>query len=204
MYYIKNSLLIVLCFLTLWLNAQTSISGNISTVEEVPLAAVTVTISNGNFTLSTLTNEEGDYSFDNLSETENLTFDFIMENNNDPLNGVSTLDFVMGANHILGKIPFDIAYQYIVMDINKSGSITAFDLVQMRNLILGITTQFPDNDAWRFIEKTQLGALTFSQSNTPEYEGNLIPIINLTIGEKTVMDFVGIKIGDASGNADIN
>lgn len=204
MNYIKNSLLILFCVSSLWLNAQTSFSGNVSTAQEEPLAAVTVTISNENFTLSTLTNEEGNFSFENLSETENITFDLGIENNNNPLNGVSTFDYVLGAKHILDITPFDMAYQYIAMDINGSGSITAFDLVLMRNLILGIITEFPNNATWRFIEKTQLEALTFSQANTPEYEGNFSSTISLTSGENTRVDIIGIKIGDANGNSETN
>ena len=164
---------------------------------------VTVRISDRNFTLSTVTNEEGNYSIENIPSTENITIQFDFMDNN-PLNGVSTFDWILGARHILGITPFDAASQYIAMDINKSGTITAFDLVQLRQLILNIITEFPTNEAWRFIEKTQLEAITFSQANTPEYEGNLSSDFNLTSGENTVIDLIGIKIGDANGNATVS
>ena len=204
MFNIKYRLFFLFCLLSLGINAQsTSISGNISNVEEVPLAGITFTISKGDFTATTTTDEAGNYSIENIPSTENLTiqFDFMSIN---PLNGVSTLDYVLGARHILGRTPFDAAHQYIAMDINKSGSITAFDLVQLRQLILGITTEFSDNGAWRFIEKNQLEAITFSQANTPEYEGNISSDFNLTSGENTVIDLIGIKIGDANGSATTN
>lgn len=204
MFNIKYKLFFLFCLLSLGINAQsTSISGNISNVEEVPLADVTFTISNGDFTATATTDEAGNYSIENIPSTESLTiqFDFMSIN---PLNGVSTFDYVLSARHILGITPFDAAHQYIAMDINRSGSITAFDLVQLRQLILGITTEFSDNGAWRFIEKTQLEAITFSQANTPEYEGNISSTFNLTSGENTVIDLIGIKIGDANGSATTN
>lgn len=203
MFIIKNNLVLIFCLLSLAINAQnTSLSGNISDGLN-PLVNVTVRISDSDFTLSTVTNEEGNYSIENIPSTENVTIQFDFMDNN-PLNGVSTFDWVLGARHILGMTPFDVVRQYIAMDINKSGSITAFDLVQLRQLILNIITEFPTNEAWRFIEKTQLDAITFSQANTPEYEGNLSSDFNLTSGENTVLDFIGIKIGDANGNAATN
>jgi len=203
MFIIKNNLVLIFCLLSLAINAQnTSLSGNISDGLN-PLVNVTVRISDSDFTLSTVTNEEGNYSIENIPSTENVTIQFDFMDNN-PLNGVSTFDWVLGARHILGMTPFDVVRQYIAMDINKSGSITAFDLVQLRQLILNIITEFPTNEAWRFIEKTQLDAITFSQANTPEYEGNLSSNLNLTSGENTVIDLVGIKIGDANGNATTN
>ena len=53
-------------------------------------------------------------------------------------------DLVLISKHILGnEAQFDSPYKYIAADINKSGSITAFDMVQLRQLILNITTEYP-------------------------------------------------------------
>jgi len=205
MFYIKNSLALIFCLFTFGVIAQnTSVSGNLSTALEAPMPNISVTIKSGDFTATTMTNEVGNFSIENITAADDLTFEIEVDNNDNPLNGVSTFDYVLGAKHILGITPFDMAFKYIAMDINGSGSITAFDLVQMRNLILGITTEFPNNTAWRFIEKTQLEAITFSQTNTPEYEGDLSASYSLTSGENTHIDLIGIKIGDASGNATTN
>jgi len=119
MFNIKNSLFFLFCLVSFGINAQnTSLSGNISTGLD-PLVNVEVTIRHGSFTLSTMTNEEGNYRIENIPSIENLTFEFDFEDN--PLNGVSTYDYILGAKHILGITPFDSARKYIAMDINKSG-----------------------------------------------------------------------------------
>ena len=74
------------------------------------------------------------------------------EKNVNPLNGVSTFDLVLISKHILGIQTLDTPYKQIAADVNKSGSITAFDMVQLRQLILNITTEFPSNESWRFVD----------------------------------------------------
>ena len=65
---------------------------------------------------------------------------------------MSTFDLVLISKHILGINTFDSPYKHIAADVNQSGSITAFDLVQLRQLILNITTEFSNNDSWRFVD----------------------------------------------------
>jgi len=203
MYNIKSSLVLIFCLFTFGIIAQnTGLSGNISTFQEDALSNVTVTIKAGDFMETTTTNEEGNFSFENITSTEDLIFEFEYDNN--PLNGVSTFDYVLAARHILGITPFDAANQYIAMDINGSGNITAFDLIQLRQLILNVVSEFPNNRAWRFVEKSAFEELNFSQENDPEYDNISAPSINLTVGQNTVVDIIGIKIGDANGNADTN
>jgi hypothetical protein len=60
------------------------------------------------------------------------------ELDDNPLNGVSTYDLVLIKNHIDGDLPFTSPYQYVAADINRSGTITTFDILELRNLILGI------------------------------------------------------------------
>ncbi|MEZ4931413.1 MAG: hypothetical protein R2788_04680 [Saprospiraceae bacterium] len=65
-------------------------------------------------------------------------------------NGVTTYDIVV-TRHILSIQPMDDPYKLIAADINNSGSITTFDIVQLRKLILGVYQNFPDNNSWRFV-----------------------------------------------------
>jgi len=105
------------------------------------------------------------------------------------------------SRHILGLIPFDTPDKYLAMDVNKSGSITAFDLIEIRRLILGLATEFLNNDAWRFIEKGRLANLTFNQTNDPEYSGDVDGPFSLENGDNIILNFIAIKVGDANGNA---
>lgn len=203
MTYIKNSCLFLFCVSSLWLNAQNAIiSGNISTADEVPIANVTITVQSDDFTATTMTNAEGNYSFEDVTNIENITF--TLEKDTDPLNGVSTLDYVLGAQHILGIEPFDTADKYLAMDVNKSGSVTVLDLVHLRRVILGLSEGFPNNQSWRFVDETQFASISFAQENTPEYDLNITYDFNLTSGQSTVINFVGIKVGDINGNANGN
>ena len=117
-----------------------------------------------------------------------------------PLNGVSTFDLVLISKHILGITTFDSPYKYIAADVNKSGTITAFDMVQLRQLILNITETFPANDSWRFVD----AAYEFTSANpASEGFGEAYSITGLNTNMENV-NFVGVKVGDVNGNAQAN
>ncbi|MDO8368002.1 MAG: hypothetical protein Q7T20_14465 [Saprospiraceae bacterium] len=128
-----------------------------------------------------------------------------------PLNGVTTYDLVLMSQHILGIQPLNSPYKMIAADVNKSGSITSFDIVETRKLILGIYTEFPNNTSRRFLPRE----LTFSNSSNPfqypipevidaEIDGNGIEysfIYNGNTVNPVAADFVGIKVGDLNCTA---
>ena len=115
-----------------------------------------------------------------------------------PLNGISTYDIILISKHIIGEQVFDSPYQYIAADVNRSGSITVFDIVQLRQLILNQLSEFPNNDSWRFVNadyefQTQ-NPLSEQLPEFYEYQAHS--------AEHLTKDFIGIKIGDLNGNAD--
>lgn len=69
------------------------------------------------------------------------------------IRGVTSADLLFISRHILGVQPFTNGYQMIAADVNKSGSITTFDIHELRKLILGIyNDNFPwQEQPWRFI-----------------------------------------------------
>jgi hypothetical protein len=119
----------------------------------------------------------------------------------DPLNGVTTYDLVLISRHILGLEPLGSPYKMIAADANKSNTITSFDIIELRKLILGIYTELPNNESWRFVDKTQV----FTQQNNP-----FLDVIreDITVGQiqssSWADDFVGIKIGDVNLTAQAN
>ncbi len=133
------------------------------------------------------------------------------ENNDNPLNGVTTYDLVLMSKHILGVETFDSPYKFIAADINKSGSITSFDIVETRKLILGIDTVFSNNNSWRFVPKDLVFADTlnpfqkdFDLAITAEVDGSGIEysfIYNGNTVNPSAADFVGIKVGDVNCTA---
>ncbi len=139
-----------------------------------------------------MTTHDGFYHFE-LPMEESYTV--TPQKNHIPLNGVSTFDLVLMTKHILGVQPFDNPYQWIAADVNQSKTVTAFDLVQLRKMILAIDTEFTNNTSWRFVEANyEFTTDNPLSENFPEQAH----ISNLS--NNMVMDFVAIKIGDINGN----
>ncbi|MCB0600674.1 MAG: T9SS type A sorting domain-containing protein [Saprospiraceae bacterium] len=148
-----------------------------------------------------LTNLEGKYIhvFDSTPSDRSILFRPIKNDRHD--NGVSTWDIVFTIKHILGQEPFTTIEELIAADINHDERISAIDVVEMRKMVLGIDTVFKNNTSWRFIPKNyqyptvdSLFLLGFPEA--------------ITIGE--ILDqpdnasFIGIKVGDVNGSAEVN
>jgi hypothetical protein len=128
--------------------------------------------------------------------------------NQDPKNGVTTYDLLLISRHILGLEPLDSPYKMIAADVNKSNTITTFDIVEGRKLILGLYSEFPNAPSWRFIDKTY----QFSNNQNPFID--VIGTTNLYKGESIEVestdnidltyDFIGIKMGDLNLSAVTN
>jgi hypothetical protein len=84
----------------------------------------------------------------------------------------------------------------IAADINRSGSISTLDLIQLRKLILNVTDRFPNNTSWRFVRDG------FNFPNPLNPWSTVFPeIVNINnLNANSFGNFVGIKIGDVSGN----
>ena len=116
-----------------------------------------------------------------------------------PLNGVSTFDLVLISKHILGIQPFEQPYQWIAADVNRSNTITAFDIVQLRKLILAIDKEFTNNTSWRFIPTD------YEMNRTNPLASNLDESYEIpNLSNHQLVDYIGVKIGDVNGNAKVN
>ncbi len=117
--------------------------------------------------------------------------------NINPLNGVTTYDLVFISKHILGIQPLGNPYKIVAGDANKSRSLTALDIVELRKLILGIYQTLPNNNtSWRFIDKDFVfpDPLNPFQTVFPEAK-------NFTPSTSNELKFYGVKVGDVSGDA---
>ena len=88
------------------------------------------------------TGKAGDFAFDNMLPGLYKIFPY---KNDDPTLGVSTSDLIAIQKHILGIERFERMDQFVAGDVNKDDDITSIDLIELRKLILGIYTQFPQN-----------------------------------------------------------
>jgi len=70
-------------------------------------------------------------------------------------------------------------------------------MVQLRQLILNITSEYPNNDSWRFVE----GGYTFTSANPAAESFNEFLSINNLADDMPNLDFTAVKIGDVNGSA---
>ncbi len=116
-------------------------------------------------------------------------------------NGVTTYDLVLISMHILGIEPLNSPYKMIAADANNSGSITSFDILELRKLILGVYETLPGTASWRFVDNAFVFpnldnpfVTTFPESKT---------LLSIQSNEMA-NDFVAVKIGDVNGSAMAN
>ncbi len=144
-----------------------------------------------------ITGVEGKYAFEELDMES--TYQISGYRNDNPLNGVSTLDLVIIQRHILANKLLDDPYKVIAADVNGDGRVSAIDLIEIRQLLLGKLTNFRNSPSWRFVNASQ----TFANTNRPWpfIEHIMIDPLRENMEDQ---DFIGVKIGDVSGNAIAN
>ncbi|WP_461496327.1 hypothetical protein, partial [Pyruvatibacter sp.] len=170
------------------------ISGGIATPDDERVNEVEVRLS-GADQRAYMTNATGSYVFDDLSEGADYTV--IPSKDDFHSNGLTTFDVIIMQRHAIGASILTDPYQLIAADINKSGTITTLDLIQLRKLILGVDERFADNTSWRFIDAT------YEFINPSNPFGEAFPevknINNLEGAEEA--NFFAVKIGDLNGSA---
>ncbi len=126
-------------------------------------------------------------------------YSVVPEKDDNPLNGASPYDLWLISMHISGIQPFTEPWQWIAADVDNNSVIDSADIIELRKLILGIYTDFPDNSSWRFYP-----------SNYVFPPGNPLsqPIPNSLLISEILADptlkFFGVKIGDLNCTAIAN
>lgn len=149
-----------------------------------------VTVGTGANNQPVITDNQGEFSF---PFTPGGTCSIQPVSPNDFYNGVSTLDLVLISRHILGIRPFTSPYYLVAADVNRSGTITGLDIVNIRRLLLRVDTVLLGGTAsWRFLK-----------SNTVVTNTSL-PLVNSEVHSCSATgatDFLAIKSGDVNGSA---
>jgi len=179
--------------------SRVDIAGRVYTEDDQMVENVEVSLmeQNNNPMMVDMTNVQGEFAFDNVPMNNNYYVD--PYSNEDPLNGVSTLDILLIQKHILNLIPITSPYKLIAADANNSQSVSAADLIQIRKLVLGVSPDYPNNDSWRFVEQDYVFA---DNSNPWPFE----EVINLNALDSSMSDadFIAVKIGDVNNSAIVN
>jgi len=168
-----------------------SISGNIQTADGINIENAKIVLQE-DLTNPDFTTSNGNFSFDNLPQGFNYTV--APEKNTSHLNGVTTLDMVLITKHILGIELLNSPYKLIAADVNKSGTITTMDVVQIQRLILNMDSQFQNNTSWRFVDSNFI----FNNALSDEFSESIsFPNLNQNVNA----NFIAIKIGDVNHTA---
>lgn len=180
-------------------NLGVVVGGNVATEDSEMVEGVEVLMRNTSNTSETydVTELNGEYLFNNTSSANN--YELTATGSGDYINGVSTFDIVLIQRHILGLENLNSPYKIIAADANNSNTVTAADIISLRQLILGKIEELPNNESWRFVDATQ----TFTNNENPWPFTESIMINQLNSNDLD-NNFVAVKIGDVSGDAKVN
>jgi len=84
----------------------------------------------------------------------------------------------------------------IAANVNSDDRISGADLIELRKVILGIESEFPNNQSWRFVDAAE----TLVEGIVPNDYPESIQIMDILANVHN-QDFVAIKIGDVNGTA---
>ncbi|MCC7466954.1 MAG: hypothetical protein IT261_11825 [Saprospiraceae bacterium] len=142
----------------------------------------------------------GYYSeFGVISPTPGYETAIVPRKNEQPLNGVTTFDLTLISKHILGLETLDSPYQIIAADANQDGKVTTFDIIVLRRLILGVTSELPNGKSWRFLPKNYVFPNPQDPFNPPFPEKIVVP--HTADPLPGYFEFTGLKIGDVNFSA---
>ena len=171
-----------------------SISGKVTNFNGNGVSGVSITLNTG---AVAMTNLDGVYTFNDLPLNAPYT---LTPTKSDIFgNGVSAQDLVIMSRHILGIQPFSNPFQLIAADANKDNRVSALDIINYVNIIIGKSDELSNNTSWRFVP----GSKSFGDNEDPFDFVEKDAIQDLT--EDVVdLNFTAVKTGDTSGNANVN
>ena len=165
--------------------------------EGVEFADVDVMVSGFAIAYNGTTNVQGNFMVTGVPH--NNTYTVSPSRNDSPRNGVNVADILAIQRHILGSTRLDSPYKLIAADVNKSGTITATDLVEVRRVLLN-DVGFSNNTSWRFVAE----AHEFTNEQNAHAE-SFPESITINLEEDRMNEnFVGIKVGDVNNSVRAN
>lgn len=125
---------------------------------------------------------------------DNIPYQFSGQLTDSTVAGRTVLDLVAIARHILGLEPLDSPYGLFAADMNRSGSVTTFDIVEITKIIMNkpVVSFGPD---WYFIQQN----CTFTPNNPYLLNCPTIPKDSLPFMNNVPL--LGWKYGDVDGDA---
>lgn len=172
-----------------------NVSGRLRTENDLGIGQADVKID-GPFSFIQTTGSDGFYSFEDIPE--GMGYKVEPEKDTFHINGISTLDLILISRHVLSISFLTSPYKIIAADANRSGNVSTVDLIMIRRLILQLDTAFTLNSSWRFVPESY----TFPNPANPFAQNFPESVIIEELNRDTVINFIGMKIGDVNGSND--
>jgi hypothetical protein len=147
----------------------------LSTWSGKPIQDVKLHIQAAGFDTLIAAQVPGAYGLDKIQSLQNSIYTIQPIKTDSVLKGVSTYDLLQISKHILNIQALTEPWQLYAADANCSGTITNFDIIVIRKVLLGITDTFSCS-SWRF----------FPDGTNMAQQGACV-------------GFKGVKIGDVTG-----
>lgn len=122
--------------------------GIVELTDGTPLTNVEIDLS-GEGSGSTFTNAWGEFTFEDVPLLAEFSIRPSFADTN-AASGVSSTDVVLSQRSIIGLREYDNPIQKLAADVSGDGNVSATDLVQMINVILGLQTEFGSQKVWKF------------------------------------------------------
>jgi subtilisin-like proprotein convertase family protein len=179
---------------------QFDVTGAIETENNDPVAKVDVTLNNNTTGIPQMITTDNSGLF-NFSVPANNNVQVEPAKDINYTNGVTTFDLVQITKHVLSLDLLDSPYKIIAADASNDGVVSTYDVVLLRKLILNIDQELEFNDSWRFVDASYV----FPNQNNP-FNPPFPEVVNINdiAQDELFNDFVGVKIGDVTGDAKAN
>ncbi len=178
-------------------NVTTTFRGTIKREDGAAIRDTRVMLS-GTRADSSITLKDGMYSFTlstgsraviRASKTDNVRA------------GLTAVDALLLQRHILGYQSLNSVYKKIAADVNRSGTLTALDVSEIKRVILSYQPTFRNAPVWRFIPSNYVFP-GMTQNQVPGFPDSLSN--NYVLNNQDSMNFIAIKTGDINLSANVS
>jgi hypothetical protein len=177
----------------------TGVGGNLKRPDgtAIPESVIHVYDQSGQEVSTIESDQSGRYAFATLPSARTSYFTVTREDL--ASSGVSTMDIIMIQKHILGQKLLGNAYEILAADVNRTNSVTARDIADIRKVILGITENYSSDRVWMFVPASQT---FFNPTNPWDFRERITK--EEANGSLSNLNFTGIKLGDVDQSARLN
>ena len=171
------------------------VEGQIVTLNNMPAENMIVAVDDSEYKKTFLTDTQGYYTVTSFGFNEETDFEIYSYKNSDYKKGISTLDILLIRRYILGLLQFDSPFKTIAADVNGDKKVSANDMLQLVNLLLGKKDKFNNYSYigilkdYEFKNPNKAYKETSSASKRTCHKNNESPLN---------IDFWAIKIGDVN------